>query len=177
MSPRRPSPLTVEFILLGLLIEKPAHGYDLYQRLSQLPGISEIWQVKQAMLYAMLEKLENAGLISSEVVSNGSIVSRREYSATPEGVSAFDIWRRLPVDHPRELRQEFLARLYFSQRKGEGAVTTLCAAQLVNCQQWLSDLPVSDTSPTAFTSFLIDYRRRTIETAISWLEHISKVMN
>ncbi len=176
MSPRRSSPLTVEFILLGLLIEKPAHGYDLYQRLTKLSGISAIWQVKQAMLYAMLDKLHNASLISPEVITTGSLVSRREYSATPEGTAAFEIWRRLPVEHPRELRQEFLAKLYFSQQKGADAVNSLCAAQLVNCRQWMAELSDTEDSRIDFPKILLDYRQRTILAAISWLENITMVI-
>jgi DNA-binding PadR family transcriptional regulator len=173
MSPRASSPLTVEFILLGLLIEKPAHGYDLHQRLTRLPGLSEIWQVKQAMMYAMLDKLESADLISPRVVSTGSLISRREYTVTPEGRAAFDVWRRLPVDHPRELRQEFLARLYYSHLAGEAAARSLCQAQLINCRQWLAELPVDDQPEGSFTRMLIEYRRHTIQAAITWLEQIT----
>jgi PadR family transcriptional regulator, regulatory protein AphA len=54
MSPRQSSPLSLEFILLGFLLEKPVHGYDLYRDISKINDLSEVWHIKQSQLYAPL---------------------------------------------------------------------------------------------------------------------------
>ena len=52
MSPRPLTPLTLEYILLGLLAERSMHGYDLFRELQGRTGLAMIWHVKQSMLYA-----------------------------------------------------------------------------------------------------------------------------
>lgn len=64
MSPRHPSVATLEFVLLALLDQKPMHGYELYQELCGLQGVSQIWNIKQGTLYAMLNKFEEQGFFN-----------------------------------------------------------------------------------------------------------------
>jgi DNA-binding PadR family transcriptional regulator len=52
--PRQQAPLSLEFILLGFLEQKPIHGYDLYKQISSFDAISLVWSVKQSQLYALL---------------------------------------------------------------------------------------------------------------------------
>jgi DNA-binding PadR family transcriptional regulator len=102
MSPRQSSPLSLEFILLGFLLEKSVHGYDLYRDISRINDLSEVCHIKQSQLYALLEKLEAAGLVSSTHVTTESFIARREYKATPEGKNALggDLIIRAVRSHP-----------------------------------------------------------------------------
>ena len=68
MSPRPSIPLTHEYILLGLLHQQPMHGYDLHKEITSREGIAVIWTVKQSQLYALLDKLETQGLLTSTLV-------------------------------------------------------------------------------------------------------------
>ena len=52
--------------LLGLVLQRPGHGYDLAQRLDRRLGPA--WQITAKDLYRMLEQLERAGLVSSRRV-------------------------------------------------------------------------------------------------------------
>ncbi len=76
---RNSQPLSGEYILLGVLLQKPMHGYDLYKYLNTDPVINQIWTVKQSMMYAMLEKLESLGLVESRIVDSGTLPVKREY--------------------------------------------------------------------------------------------------
>ena len=67
MSPRRQSPLTNEYILLGFLHQQSGYGYDIYKELNGLVGLALVWHVKQSQLYALLDKLEMDGLLKSAI--------------------------------------------------------------------------------------------------------------
>jgi PadR family transcriptional regulator, regulatory protein PadR len=70
--------------LLLLLRERPAHGYDLLERLPELTGEQ---RVEMGNLYRLLRALEDEGLVDSEWADG-----RRTYSLTPQGVQLLDQW-------------------------------------------------------------------------------------
>jgi DNA-binding PadR family transcriptional regulator len=128
MSPRRQSPLALEYILLGIIGRSPIHGYNIYKELNRLDGIGMVWQIKQSQLYALLDKLETQELIHATRLETDSYPPRKEYQLTPLGIIEFKHWRSSPVKHPRDLRQEFLARLYFARLAGRAGNTCSCLA-------------------------------------------------
>ena len=128
MSPRSSAPLTLEFILLGLLEERPMHGYDLFRALHGLEGLALIWRIKQSMLYALLDKLEGQGFVEYKMLPGGAHPPRKDYRPTKAGQAAFHAWRQAPVEHAHEMRQEFLARLYFAQRQDARSALELVIA-------------------------------------------------
>jgi PadR family transcriptional regulator, regulatory protein AphA len=178
MSPRQSSPLSLEFILLGFLLEKPVHGYDLYRDISKINDLSEVWHIKQSQLYALLEKLEAAGLVSSTHVTTESFIARREYKATPEGKSTFQVWIALPVEHPREMRQEFLGKLYFARQAGTDKALALVTAQRQNCLEWQSMLEklLASTEPHEFSKIVDSFRLHQVQSMLRWLEEVEQEM-
>jgi len=174
MSPRKSSPLSLEFILLGFLLEKPVHGYDLYREISSDNDLSEVWHIKQSQLYALLEKLETAGMVSSTHVTTESFIARREYKATPEGKATFQVWIALPVEHPREMRQEFLGKLYFARQADNAKALSLVTAQRQNCLEWQSILEklMTNTEPEKFSHIVDSFRLHQVMSLLSWLDEV-----
>jgi DNA-binding PadR family transcriptional regulator len=175
MSPRKANPLTLEYILLGFLFQHPMHGYDLYKTISTDHGISNIWLVKRSELYALLNKLEAEGLLFSNQVPVDHYPPRREYRLTETGVQAFQNWVRQPVMHARELRQEFMARLYFALSTGKLPALELINSQKAVCQEWLNHLP--GQGEDTFISLVNTYRENTIKSLIAWLEICESEVN
>ena len=138
--PRASSPLTLEYILLGIIDQKPMHGYDLHKALSELEGISLIWSIKQSRLYALLDKLETQGYLKSALVPGEAHPLRKEFRLTKEGKRSLKAWIGSPVQHGREMRQDFLARLYFASREGKEKSLHLIRDQERVCQGWLQEL-------------------------------------
>ena len=173
MSPRSSAPLTLEYILLGLLTGQPMHGYDLHRELQTVEGISKIWSVKQSQLYALLEKLEERGFLRAELTAGEVFAQRKVYHVTPAGRQALQVWLSTPVAHTREVRQEFLARLYFAQLAGSAAAAALIQAQQAVGQGWLSrlqeDAQALDAGQT-FERLVLDYRIRQVQAVLDWLE-------
>jgi DNA-binding PadR family transcriptional regulator len=86
--------------ILGLVLERPGHGYDLGARLGARLGPS--WAIDPKRLYRMLDQLERAGLISGAVESDpeNPRLQRTVYSATELAPDALRMW--LETLAPRE---------------------------------------------------------------------------
>ncbi len=140
MSPRHSSKLSLEYVLLALLDRNSMHGYELYRELCEMKGISLIWNIKQALLYAILDKLENEGLLSSQLVPGESYPPRKYFHLTESGSRALQSWMRSPVRRARDIRQEFLAKLIVCRRYGKSQVVELIHTQQAACQAWFNEL-------------------------------------
>lgn len=125
MSPRHSSALSIEYVLLALLEEKPMHGHKLYQDLCAIPGISWILNIKQALLYAILEKLEAGGFLAYRVVQGETYPPRKYFHLTEIGKNDLQKWAKSPVRRARDVRQEFLAKLIVARHYGKSAALDL----------------------------------------------------
>src|SRR5207247_7137101 len=79
----------VEPSLLLLLRERPLHGYELLERLSEL-GVEG--RVDIGNLYRLLRALEEEGLVRSEWSAQLPGPAKRAYELTPEGRRPLDRW-------------------------------------------------------------------------------------
>jgi poly-beta-hydroxybutyrate-responsive repressor len=75
--------------LLLLLRERPAHGYDLLERLPSLLGDE---RVDVGNLYRVLRALEEEGIVSSEWSADLPGPAKRTYELTEEGRRLLDRW-------------------------------------------------------------------------------------
>jgi poly-beta-hydroxybutyrate-responsive repressor len=75
--------------ILLLLRERPAHGYDLLERLPELTGEQ---RVEMGNLYRLLRALEEEGLVASEWDEASSGPAKRRYSITEQGLHLLDHW-------------------------------------------------------------------------------------
>ncbi len=178
MSPMVRLPLTLEHALLGLLREQPRHGYDLYQRLSDPAGLGLIWRLKQSQLYALLAKLEAEGYLTATLKPQEARPTRRIYRLTPAGRAAYLAWVRSPVPHGRQLRQEFLAKLYFARREGSPLEAELITRQQELCRGWLAaQRALSDQRGAAgsFAWLVSEYRLGQIEAMLAWLDRLPQL--
>jgi DNA-binding PadR family transcriptional regulator len=166
-------PLTIEFALLGLIHEKPMHGYDLHKELQSLDGIALIWKIKQSQVYAVLDKLENEGLLFSRMVVGEVYPQRREFYLTAPGKEALKEWRETPVEHARDVRQEFLARLYFAEKCSQAAALALIARQERVCEGWLASLVeqlAALDENQRYERFVFHFRIEQIRGMLVWLD-------
>lgn len=173
MSPRRASALTLEHVLLALLDQKPMHGYELHQELCKMKGISLIWNIKQALLYAILDKLEERGFLSSQVVKGETHPPRKYFHLTQQGKSSLQTWMRTPVRRAREFRQEFLAKLIIARRYGKPQLLELIHLQQQTCQAWLNDLQTQGSPPDPASMedwIVVSFRLNRVEGVLKWLQ-------
>jgi PadR family transcriptional regulator len=75
--------------LLLLLRERPAHGYDLLERLPELTGEQ---RVEMGNLYRLLRALEEEGLVASEWDETSPGPAKRRYAITAQGRLLLEQW-------------------------------------------------------------------------------------
>ena len=92
--------------LLLLLRERPAHGYDLLERLPELTGEQ---RVEMGNLYRLLRALEEEGLVSSEWDESSPGPAKRRYALTAEGGQLLEQWVEA-LRRSLERTERFLAR-------------------------------------------------------------------
>ena len=170
---RLQAPLSLEYILLGFLCQGPIHGYDLYKKINNFEGISLVWHIKQSQLYALLEKLEEDGLLTSNMVPGEAHLMRKEYQVTPVGRQSFLAWVTSPVSHGRDMRQEFLAKLFFAQKSGVEVSLELIGEQKMLSTEWLASLHISYSNTTEeqrYERMIFQYRISQTQAMLEWLD-------
>lgn len=173
MSPMVRRSLAIEHALLGFLHQGPIHGYQLHQQLCDPAGLKQIWYLKQAQLYALLGKLEEAGYLTASVQQQETRPARRVFQITRTGQEAFQNWLYSPVLRPRQMRQEFQAKLYFARLEGADACDRLITLQRQVCSQWLAVQKKSveqDSQDNIFGELVDRFRTGQIQAMLDWLD-------
>lgn len=170
------SPATsIEYTLLGLLSHQPCHGYELHKQLSQLCGVGLVWRIKQPHLYALLDKLERKGWVEEMPAVEDPHPTRKQFGLTQEGEQAFITWLYSPAHRARNMRQDFLARLYFARLISDSLVKSLIQQQGLVCQSWLHSLErqlSADDNPTDFQTIVCHFRIEQVRGLIKWLDWV-----
>ena len=82
---------TTEAAVLALLaMEGERSGYDLSKLIAK--SIGHVWKPARSGLYAVLPRLERAGLARSRVVAQATRPDRRLYAITRKGRDTLDAW-------------------------------------------------------------------------------------
>lgn len=173
MKPKNKDLLTSEYMLLGLLDQKPAHGYELFKRIVDPEDVGMIWRVKMSNLYAQLNKLERDGLITGTFQPGSSHPSRVEFTISKKGQESLENWLTMTVPHHRGLRQEFMLKFFFLRARTDlNALRALTIRQLGECEWWLEDTQKKLLSVDPGNNIkieLLSYRHSVIKSQIEWL--------
>ena len=89
-----------ELAILGLIAERPMHGYEVEQVVGQR-GMRQWTDIGFSSIYQILNKLARSGLLVSEKETHSFRPTRNMFRVTPTG---FDLLReeiRLRLAHPR----------------------------------------------------------------------------
>lgn len=170
MSPQSGFPM--HQALLGFLMQGPAHGYALHDRAQDELG--RIWYMGMSNVYGTLKDLESSGHVQS-ALDDESYPPRKVYSITTEGRETFLAWVRAPVPAMRDLRVEFLSKLYFFHTLDLNDLPDVLEAQREACQERLSELGGRASKPIdGFDRVVTGFRRRRIEACLDWLAEAEK---
>lgn len=169
---------TMEYALLGFFRQQPRHGYELYQQFSDPAGLWQAWRLKQSQFYALLAKLEAAGYLGVTLHPQDARPPRKMFHLTAAGQAAFLAWVGSPVAHARQIRMEFLAKLYFAQQEGDEVVQQLIAQQQTVCRTWLAQQQVQASvgeQQQGFTAYVTQFRFSQLESILAWLETCEQI--
>jgi len=175
-----------EYALLGLLWDGPRHGYELHRAFGTNQELGTICRLEQSQLYAFLKKLEHLGYLEGTFEPQEGRPPRHVLSLTEEGRRVFRRWVEAPVPRPREVRLQFLLKLYFARWFGRETVQHLIVRQIEACQVFLKrldDEPEEGKGERAaqrqdwaafadFRALVHQARIRQIEATIGWLAEL-----
>jgi PadR family transcriptional regulator, regulatory protein AphA len=178
MEPALPS-LGLMNALLGFLLDHPMHPYEMHQQLLHAEALGLVWHLNQGNLYAHLAKLEESGYLVSTIELQGTRPPRKMLSLTAEGRKAFTRWVETPVQHGRDFRLEFLAKLFFARRQEPGAATTLISHQRLACARWIAELQeeISALDPDRrYDRLVLQFRLSQLEAVQTWLDQCEETL-
>lgn len=99
----------VNWLLLGLVIERPSYGHELFQRYERIYG-ALLAVSGSSHIYSALDALETRGLIARfDVETGGDRQPKPHHRATAAGVRDYEQWLVKRIDFERQ-RYELLAR-------------------------------------------------------------------
>ena len=115
--PPRTEPSLPEWAALGLLCERPTHGWAIAQALGSSGEIGRVYTVKRPLVYRALAQLREAGLAEARgTAPSDAGPARTTLGATRRGRAAFKRWRGGAAEHIRDLRSELMLKLLFHDR-------------------------------------------------------------
>ncbi len=172
------SALSPEYVLLGFLTLRPAHGYDLHEQVQQELG--QIWQISLSQTYNILKRLEARGFIVGAVQEQEKAPARRRFRLTPLGRRRFEQWLQTPSEpSARAIRVEFLTRLYFSYVTDPQFARRLIEIQIAVTQagvahltEVLGEIP----SEQVFSQLGLDLRLRQLTSILEWLTECRAIL-
>ena len=170
--------LSPEFALLGLLSQRPAHGYELHQKLDNELG--QIWHLSQSQIYNILNRLEAKSYIRGTLQKQEGLPAKRLFRLTPSGVRRFETWLHSPSRASvRAIRVEFTTRLYFAYSISAGMTKELIDAQIHETRAGLARLQrIRDGLPSEqiFNKLGLDLRIRQLTSILEWLAACHSVL-
>ena len=168
--------MTVKHALLGLLAEKPRHGYDLHAAFKALIGGDANWDLKLAQVYSTLERLEEAHMVvCTSDLGEGNQPERRIYSITPAGREALEAWYASGVltEHQRD---EFYIKLMVAMVSGSGDPYRILVTQRAFIYKQMHKITHQRNSLDARVELaqvlLLDKSIMYLEADIRWLDMI-----
>ena len=166
--------MSVRHAILGLLAQRPRHGYDLRAAFVAVMGGELNWDVKPAQIYTTLERLEQAGLVQCESdLGEGEEPSRRVYAITPAGRDDLHEWFASGIT-PEHQRDEFFIKLMVGLVCGEADPARLIQTQRAHLFQDLhaaTNLRDSYDPQTEMAQILLlDKSIMHLEADLRWLD-------
>ena len=167
-----PTALTpAEHAMLGLVALRPRHGYELAAYFGPDGDLGMVCQLPMSLLYAQLKRLEGMGLLEGTTEVQSNRPPRRIYRLTPKGEEEFGRWLDEPVRRIRDIRIDFLLKLFFSARIPSHDTDALLHRQVAACQDYLAVLEERQarTPPDSFAYLVNQSRLTAARGTIVWL--------
>ncbi|HEX5308496.1 MAG TPA: PadR family transcriptional regulator [Solirubrobacteraceae bacterium] len=175
--------MSAKHAVLGLLIERPGHGYDVARRLRERFGSSGF---APTGVYSALDQLSGEGLVRAggPLGAGGERSAPRTiYEATERGCEQFDRWM-LAGSSMANIRDELNMKLALSRPRDLPALIELAHKQEQECLARLSQLKSPQASahgralswPEVADLLVRDAEARQLQARIEWLQRATAIM-
>lgn len=157
-------------IVLGLLIERPAHGYELRQRLKK--DLYPFLAASSAPLYYALKKLEEEGLVTHWSETKGRRPQRYVYRVTERGKRYF---RQALLDSLKHLQRppfDLDVTLYFLDLLDRGEALEALRERLKELRKLRFLLRRQREKRKGTEEIILEHNRRMVETEIRFVKDL-----
>ena len=165
--------MSVRHAILGFLVQRPRHGYELRADFEALAGGQENWGVKPAQVYATFARLEKSGLITEDRVEQEAGPEKRIYAITPAGRRALQDWFATGIERAHQ-RDEFFIKLMIGLTSGAADPYWLINTQRTHLYGELHGITVQRTRADPNTELskilLLDQAAMHLEADLRWLD-------
>jgi len=164
----------LEVAVLGLLKERPMHGYQLSRELGE--SLGGLWRVSYGSLYPTLKRLERDGAIESEAGDDRGARRKKVYRITPRGERLFLELLQEPAQDTQTEDARFRMRLAFFRYLPPETRIRLLERRRQAMQDRLSTIARSlrsgRTRADDYGRALVEHSRSLTESDISWLDEL-----
>lgn len=168
--------MAIEHAVLGLLSIESRHGYNLAKEFSPDTVMGDIVHLESGMLYAHLKKLERRGWVDSELEPQEARPARKVFTITGEGREELHRWLSEPVDKTRDIRLEFLLKLYLAYQTEPERVEQLVNEQRAICEQFIKSLEAQiGEEEDEFRLLVLEMRLAQNQALAQWLDRASAI--
>ncbi len=172
--------MTVKDAILGLLSQKPRHGYELHAALVALAGGPENWDLKPAQVYTTLGRMAENGLIRVKSQGKESGPEKRTYALTSTGKRELDEWLQTGVIEEQG-RDEFFLKLMLGLAREDIDSRAVIHVQRSSLYQELHRVTAlrqdADPDTELATILLMDKTIMHLEADLRWLEMVEARLN
>ncbi len=173
--------MSVDYTILGVLMETPAHGYSIKKYM--LKNFSKDFGINDGQLYPALSKLEGRGWIKKRVVQQRRSPAKHLYRVTPEGEAAFLSWLAGEEEGEAPNRFDFFWKFEFLQRCGffrhlePETIRPQIERKLTEADRRVADLEtlaekMAGTGADPYRRMIVDYGVRYQRMRREWLEDL-----
>jgi len=160
--------VSAENALLGILMTGPKHGYELHSYVST--KMNQFWDLSMSQVYALLKRLEGNGVVVSQEEWQERRPAKKIFTLTPRGKERFLGWISSPVEHVRDVRIEFLAKLFFVRELHLKEELTLIDKQIDVLQEKLRAIEnLKEKITDEFQRVLYSFKASQTTAALDWL--------
>jgi len=104
--------VSLKYMILGLVKDYPAHGYDILKVVSR-DFADQGPEINKGQLYTLVKKMEEDGLIIREVFQQENTPNRKMIKITPKGEEDFDNWLKSDDAEYDSTRYDFFNKYSF----------------------------------------------------------------
>jgi DNA-binding PadR family transcriptional regulator len=171
-----PSTTKTDLLLLGLLHDRPMHGYELYRQI-QAEGIDTWFHVSAPGVYYSLRKLRDQGLVAESQQRGGRSSRKSIYRLTDRGRSAFFEAMEAQLANKEETYLDYDLAIYLLNRLPlQRAIPRLEQRQTFldhQAQEVEASLAAEqDNGSSPLKLAILDHKRRYLEMEQNWLTDV-----
>ncbi len=157
--------------LLGLLEERPRHGYDLKRLYDERFGVFQ--PVRFGQVYTTLARLRRDDLVDIAAVEAGGGPNRKLYLITPTGVADLERWLLEPEPSATRGRNTLFSKVIVALMSGRPAHEILDAQRAMHLKR-MRELTERKRTADLAEALACDFELFHLEADLRWIELAGK---